>query len=159
MKKDVSIGRILSCIHRHSSMYLHKKFTAWDLGSGSHHFLLLLSRRDGRTQQEMTRELRMDKANTARAVKKLIENGYVVKRQDPEDHRAVRIFLTEKGRALLPDLKKVLHHWSAVLTRGFTDAERAETGRLLTKMAENAVEHVTHEKINHHHTAANNKAS
>ncbi|MBN2417547.1 MarR family transcriptional regulator [bacterium] len=142
MKKQFSPGRMLSCIHRHTGMYLHKIFAEWGLGSGSHHFLLLLSRNDGLTQQEMTEMLRMDKANTARAIKKLVANGYVSKQQASEDHRAVHIFLTDKGRALIPELRQVLHDWSAVLTEGFSEAEKAETERLLTRMAENAVEHV-----------------
>lgn len=142
MKKYFSPGRVLSCIHRHTGMYLHKTFADWGLGSGSHHFILLLARRDGLTQQEMTDMLRMDKANTARAIKKLVANGYVVKQQDSADHRAVHIFLTDKGRALIPELRRVLCEWSAVLTEGFSEAEKAETERLLTRMAENAVEYV-----------------
>ena len=108
MKKHFSAGRMLSCIHRHTGMYLHKTFAEWGLGSGSHHFILLLARRDGLTQQEMTEMLHMDKANTARAIKKLVAGGYVIKQQDSEDHRAVHIFLTEKVRDLIPELRAVL---------------------------------------------------
>jgi len=142
MKEQFSIGKILSCIHRHSRMYLHHELADTDLGGGSLHFLLILSRKNGLTQQDLTHMLHMDKANTARTVKKLIKNGYVQKQKDPEDHRAVRIFLTDKGEKLLPRIQKVLTHWSEILFRGLNPDEKQEASRLIKKMADNAVAHV-----------------
>ena len=110
MRKKENIGRLLACLHRHGHMHLHRAFSSWELGSGSHHFLLLLAHRDGVTQAELTEILHCNKATTARAVRKLRENGYVRKLQDPNDHRAVRIYLTDQGKALVPKIKSILRN-------------------------------------------------
>jgi len=142
MRKKESIGRILGCLHRHGSMYLHRQFFTWDLGIGSHHFLLILAHQDGLTQAELTQAMHFDKANTARAVQKLLDSGYVQKQQDPADHRAVRIYLTHKGKALVPKIRSVLRNWTDILTAGLSPTEKEETLRLLRKMVYNAVEYV-----------------
>ena len=142
MKTGTSIGRIIGCVYRHSQMYLNRELADWGLSSGSHHFLMLLARKDGITQKAITDMLRIDKANTARAISKLIDQGYVVKIPDENDQRAVKIFLTEKGREIIPELRKILKGWSDQLTEGFEPEEKDEALRLLGMLAENAVEHV-----------------
>lgn len=142
MKKGQSIGRLISCVNRHSQMYLNRELSDWGLASGNHHFLLMLSKEDGIHQKALTDMLRIDKANTARAVEKLINNGYVVKVPDKSDQRAVQIFLTDKGKAIIPELRKVLRGWSDELTAGFSPEEKEEALRLLGRMAENSVKHV-----------------
>ena len=81
-------------------MYFHREFSEWNLGGGSHPFLMILWHHDGLTQTDLTDMLHMDKAGTARTLSRLTELGYVEKRTDETDHRAHRIFLTNKGREL-----------------------------------------------------------
>lgn len=150
MKEKENIGRILSCLHRHGHMYLHREFSPWALGSGSHYFLLILSHHDGLTQAELTEVLHLDKANTTRTIKKLLEDGYVHKQQDPHDHRAVRIYLTDKGRSLVPKIRSILHNWTDILTIGMLPSEKKDSLRLLKKMVDNAVKHVKGNGSKHH---------
>lgn len=142
MTKHESIGRMMGCLHRHSRMYFHRAFAEWDIGSGSHPFLMILWHQDGLTQKELTEMLHLDKANTARALARLMDLGYVTKKRDEEDQRAYRIYLTERGRELVPRMKKVMRRWTDVLTSGLSEEEKKETMRLLSKMADNAVEYV-----------------
>ncbi len=55
---------------------------------------------DGVTQQELARRLLVTKGNMTGLVRRLVERGWVHKRVDPEDARAVRLALTAAGRRL-----------------------------------------------------------
>jgi DNA-binding MarR family transcriptional regulator len=151
MRKNESVGRLLGCLHRHGRMHLHRAFSQWKLGSGSHHFLLILAQRDGLTQAELTEELHIDKANTARTMQKLLDSGYVRKQPDPDDRRAVRIYLTEKGKRLIPKIISIITNWTNTLTAGLSPKEKEAALRLLRKMVDNAVEGVRDKAINQHH--------
>lgn len=144
MMKRENIGRLMGCLHRHGRMYFDRKFSGWDIGSGSHPFLMILWHQDGLTQKELTEMLHLDKASTTRALARLTKLGYVIKKRDEKDHRAYRIHLTDKGRKLVPEMKTVMIQWTDVLTSGLSDEEKNEALRLLRKMADNAIEHVRH---------------
>ncbi|WP_243466358.1 MFS transporter [Methanosarcina mazei] len=46
--------------------------------------------------------LKIDKGTTARAIQKLVDEGYVFRQRDEKDRRSYRVFLTEKGKKLEP---------------------------------------------------------
>lgn len=80
----------------------------------------------------------MDKTTTARAIKELVELGYVTKKHDCQDRRFCRLSLTAKGKNIVPRLERTLERWTEVLGTGFTQSERQLAIDLLKKMAENA---------------------
>ena len=48
--------------------------------------------KDGIKQEEMASSLNIDKGTTARAIKKLEEEGYIYRQKDKEDNRAQLVF-------------------------------------------------------------------
>jgi DNA-binding MarR family transcriptional regulator len=144
MKDRESLGRMLGCLHRHARMYFHREFSAMGLGSGTHHFLIYLHHHDGCTQQELSHGLHMDKANSTRAIKKLIALGFVSRIKDEHDQRAFRVFLTESGKRSLPRIKRVLENWTDILALDMNSEERDQAMRLLRRMSANAVAHIHH---------------
>lgn len=144
MEEHESLGRLLGCLHRHARMYFRREFSSRGLGSGIPHFLVYLHHHDGCTQQDLSRGLHMDKANSARAVKKLLQFGLAERKRDPRDRRAFRLFLTDRGRSLLPGIERTMSAWTDIISRGLTDAERGQAMRLLRKMSANAVSHIHH---------------
>ena len=75
MKKQKSVGRLVSCIHRNIHSYLHHYLEQYELGSGQLHFLMILYKKDGINQETLAEIINIDKATCARAIKKLIDNG------------------------------------------------------------------------------------
>jgi len=134
-----SIGRYLSCLYRHTRMYLDRQLRDYGLGYGSLSFLMTLFRNDGIHQEELSRILNIDKATTARAIKRLMSLGYVIRKQDPKDRRAYRLHLTEKGLSLKPILARTSAKWSQILTAEFAPEERTRVLELLKKMSHNSV--------------------
>jgi len=138
MREQKSIGRLLAHLHRQGSIYLQRHLSTWGVGSGSHRLILMLFHGEGVSQRELARELHLDKAAVARMIKKLSQAGYIRKEVDPEDRRASKIHLTEDGRELVPQIRKVLNGWSNVLTGGFSPREQEEVLGLLERMSINA---------------------
>ena len=63
-------------------------------------------RNDGITQEQLSNNIEIDKATTARAVAKLIEAGYFTKVNNAEDRRAYNIYATDKARDMRKDIEK-----------------------------------------------------
>ena len=85
-----------------------------------------LFQKDGVNQESLVQSINLDKANVTRAVQKLVKEGYVFQQRDNEDRRSYRIFLTEKGRAIEPGLKKIALEWENILLSSF-DSDKKQT--------------------------------
>jgi DNA-binding MarR family transcriptional regulator len=125
-------------MYRYGQSYISKKLEPYKIGSGQYVFLLALNRNDGISQEELSDDLRIDKATTAKAVKKLIEDGYISRDINAGDKRAYRVFLTDKAKAVLPIVLETIDGWETNLTAGMTWQEKRQMNDLLYRMAENA---------------------
>ena len=136
-----SLGRLISYLYRQAQRYFEREFSEYGLGQGTFAYLHLLLHRDGINQQELSERLRVDKATTTRALKKLVELGFVRRERDSHDHRAYRIFLTQKARDLEPEFMRARRVWTDLLADGFTQEERDSALKLLERMVDNVVRH------------------
>ena len=59
-----------------------------------------LVRSPGISQQDLARKLFVGRSNMTMLLPQMEKRGLVERRSDPDDKRALRLFLTEKGRAL-----------------------------------------------------------
>ncbi|HDN50772.1 MAG TPA: MarR family transcriptional regulator [Thermoplasmatales archaeon] len=132
-----SIGRLISHLHRHIHMYIDRRLERYGIGSGQFPFLMRLYRNDGVNQETLARFLDVDKATSARAIKKLEDAGYVRRERDAEDSRAYRIFLTEKGKSVKPAIKNISRELREVALSGFTGKEKDLIILLLERMIRN----------------------
>jgi DNA-binding MarR family transcriptional regulator len=137
---EASLGRWISIIHRYGQSYLEKQFGGLDVGYGHIAFIRALSRRDSLSQEELSEVLSIDKTTTARAIKTLVELGYVARSPDSTDRRIYRLSLTAKAKAITPLIKESLRTLSEVLSSGLSENERQLVLGLLKRMAENAKE-------------------
>lgn len=132
-----SMGKYISILYRSGAMYFNHNFQDCNIGSGQYPFIIFLSRNEGVTQEEMSSSLYIDKGTTAKAIKKLEQEGYVRREIDTKDKRAYRVYLTEKGRIVTLNIFKVLHSWNDILTSDFTEEEKQQALNLLQRMLDN----------------------
>jgi DNA-binding MarR family transcriptional regulator len=138
MTKNIeTIGRYISILYRSGKMYINSNFEKYNIGNGQYLFLMFLSHREGVTQEEMSCKLFIDKGTTAKAVKRLEDEGYIKRQVDDKDKRAYKVYLTEEGRKITAEISKVLHDWNNILTSGFTEEEKETALNLLQRMLEN----------------------
>ncbi|MFH8251061.1 MarR family winged helix-turn-helix transcriptional regulator [Microbacterium sp. B2969] len=78
----------------------------------------------------------VDQPRASRLVQQAVELGLVRREADPDDARRTRIALTDEGRGLVRGFRGERRDAIDSALAAFTDAERAELARLLTKLAD-----------------------
>jgi DNA-binding MarR family transcriptional regulator len=111
-------------IYRSTQAYTNEVLGKFNLGSGTYLYLLTLFRKEGINQNQISKELVVDKALSARAIKKLIDLEYIRKEADPEDSRAYKLYLTEKAKKIIPDIKMELNKWNDMITQSLSEQEK-----------------------------------
>ncbi|AQS94035.1 hypothetical protein BXQ17_08135 [Polaribacter sp. BM10] len=96
MSKEIlrEIGKIYRALNSFSD-FLMKSI---NLEKGQYQFLLRVKENPGINQQDLSLNLLVDKTTTAKAIKKLVAKGYVIKKIEKKDKRNLNLYLTEKGK-------------------------------------------------------------
>lgn len=128
------IGKYIGELHRASGIYFSKKFSKFGIGAGQYVFLLNLYKNSGITQEELTEKVKLDKATTARAVKKLEDEGYVSRVKKESDKRAYRLELTEKAENIKEEVYSIMEQWENKVRSCLTKEETEELINLLIKL-------------------------
>lgn len=99
--------------------------------------LFLLSKTDGLSQKEIAAKLGV-KPSTITVMLKRIENGnLVVRKQDAEDNRVSRVYITEEGREVCEKAKSKMRLLNEECFGNFTVEEQVVLRRLLMQMRDN----------------------
>ncbi|MCM1988714.1 MarR family winged helix-turn-helix transcriptional regulator [Oceanirhabdus seepicola] len=122
MNKE-SLGKYISAIYRNSQSIINKKLEGYDIGSGQYDFLYVISTNEGISQKELSNILKIGKATTAKAVKSLMKSGYVKRERDEKDKRFYKLYLTEKGKEIVPKIESSFKFMIGVFSEGFSDEE------------------------------------
>jgi len=137
-KKEESLGRMVSIIHRIGQSHLGKKVESYNIGAGQIAMLAELLLKDGISQDEVASNFQCDKATAARALQHLECHGYVERRQSVNDGRVKKVFVTDKAREFQPILFSFLEEWTDTLFQGFSTEERKLVLRLLHRIVKAA---------------------
>ncbi|MFH5181716.1 MarR family winged helix-turn-helix transcriptional regulator [Paenibacillus sp. TAB 01] len=138
LDRQYTIPRWVSLLYRYGQMYIGDRLNDSDIGKGQYIFLNALYKQDGLSQEALSHELKIDKGTTAKALKKLEEQGYVLRKIRDEDKRSYRIFLTDKALRIKEEVRQVLIDWRHILSDGLTEQEQYAALELLEKMGRNA---------------------
>ena len=125
---------IVSMINKLGTAELSKRYSAYNLGHGSHQYLVALYIEDGISQDELTRRIAVDKVSTARAVERLKNAGYIQVQVDERDRRRHNIFLTELAQERQKEILQITQQWQSELLQTLDQQECAELTRLLGKI-------------------------
>ncbi len=131
------IGRWISILYRCGHQYIEKQLKPFNIGKGQFIFLAELYIEDGISQDELSNNLYIDKGTTARALLTLEREGFIERRQDMDDRRINKVFLTAKAHKIRDDFFAALNQGAEFFETGFTDDERRQALSLLKRMANN----------------------
>lgn len=84
---------------------------------------------------EIGEAIGVDQPRASRLIQQGVELGLVRREADPDDARRTRVALTEDGAGLVRGVRGQRREHLAEALADFTDAERSELARLLTKLA------------------------
>lgn len=136
-KQCDNIGKYISLLYRKGGIFISKGMEQYNIGQGQIMFLLELYAEDGRNQEELSKVLQIDKGTTARAIKKLEEEGYLRREKDDNDKRSNKIFVTQKGLDVKENIFSVLSKWESTISESLDEEERLLVIKLLKKVCSN----------------------
>lgn len=138
LKGKQTIGRYINLLHRMAGIYLGKELPPLNISPGQYIFLAELFDEQGLSQDELTKKVYVDKANTARALKKLEDNGLIKRKSDKHNKRIKRAYLEPAANSIKEDFWKILEGWSQVITKDIPENRQKQLLEDLHKMACNA---------------------
>ena len=130
--------KMLNNISRSQSVYRHSRISASDLNSGHYSFILAICREPGRSQEELARELCLNKSTVARALNSLETNGYILRTPLPNDKRQFSVHPTEKMLGVLPEVRKASAEWRDLLSEEISESDMQIFYSVLERMEERA---------------------
>jgi MarR family transcriptional regulator for hemolysin len=122
---EQTIGRMLYLAHRSVHDELDRRLH--EHGASLWNWVLLreAANADGASQRQLAALMRIEPPTLVRHLDKLVEEGLVERRPDPEDRRVLRVAVTDAGYARLAELHDVVHEVDAEL-RGILTKRDAE---------------------------------
>ena len=140
--------KTLNNISRSQAIYRHNRISATDLQTGHYAFVLAICRSPGRSQEDLARELCINKSTVARNLTALEEKGYISRTPLPNDRRQFSVYPTEKMLAVLPEIKKASNEWMTLLSEGIDQEELEIFNSVLERMQKRAREIISQQEEN-----------
>lgn len=131
-------ARFITLLFRMFTVYLNKEMPKLKIGIGQYIFLAELFDADGKSQEDLTRSTFLNKANTARALKKLEDLGYIRRVSDSNDQRVKHAYLEPAAREIEDEFWNIILKWSEILSRDLSKKRKEQLLTDLEKMADNA---------------------
>ena len=134
--------KTLNNISRSQATYRYGKISknVGDLQAGHYSYALAICRDPGRSQEELARELCVNKSTVARNLNYLENKGYITRIPLPHDRRHLSVHPTEKLLSAVPYIKEASIEWMTLLSEGIPKEELDTFNDVLMRMQERARE-------------------
>ena len=132
--------KMLNNISRSQAIYRNSRISAEDLQSTHYAFVLAICREPGRSQEELAKELCLNKSTIARNLTCLEEKGYIVRNPLPSDKRQFSVYPTDKMLSVLPEIKSASGEWMSLLSEGIDEEDLKIFNSVLERMETRARE-------------------
>lgn len=127
-------GFLFSDIARQMRLSFERRIVDTGLTGTQWRAMVYLFRKDGLTQTELASEVDVERASMGSVLDKLEIAGFVTRRDDPQDRRIRRVFVTAKATALIPKMAREASGLYAELFSCFSPEERNSLISMLTEM-------------------------
>lgn len=132
----------ISVTGRYGKIYLDKYLRELGTNSSQHMFIKKICECEGITQEKLQPVLHINKSNVARAVAQLSQNGFIRQEPSARDKRKVRLYPTDKARAVYARIVEIETEWINVITADFNDGEKRRFSGMLETAARRAMDAV-----------------
>ncbi len=99
--------------------------------------LFILSKKDGRSQKELADILNIKASTITVMLKRMEKANLVIRKQDSEDQRISRVYITEEGLELCEKARSVMNNLEEECFGNFTTEEKVILRRLFLQMKDN----------------------
>lgn len=123
------------------SIYIKKLMESYlsevNLGEGQYLILRNIYEDENITQKEMSITLDVNKATITKSIKKLSENGYVVRKKNPLNSKSYKLLCTKKGMDIVVEVERLIEVEKEILTTGIDGKDLEIFLKVLEKMTQN----------------------
>ena len=106
----------ISVLYRQFQIYINNNTKDLQISASEYIFLMEMYKNDNMSQEQLSKNLIIDKSATARAIKSLEEKEYIIRKKDDNDKRTNRIKLTKKCIEIKDRLSNLLEEWNNEIT-------------------------------------------
>ena len=92
----------------------------------------------GRSQEELARELCLDKSTVARVIAYLEKHGYITRISNEADKRQYLVYPTEKMLDVFPKVRAANMEWNKHIQAGISQEDLEVFFKVLSRMEESA---------------------
>jgi DNA-binding MarR family transcriptional regulator len=123
---DHSLNDHLAHLLTQANRHLNRQLSAEGVSIDQWRLMKVLSESGGMTMGKLAEELALNSPSVTKLVDRMVEDALVYRVPDPDDRRKVRMFLSDKGAAMLTSQdKRVREHETKVEdSYGNEDAQR-----------------------------------
>ena len=126
--------RQITKIAREVSKFTVKAMKAEGIGTAEFDFIHQVRHHPGITQAQVRDALKIDKGAAARRAASLEAKGYLVRRENPNDHRSQLLFATGKAETLRNSKATVEQTFYEWLLEELTESDRGNFCRILNEL-------------------------
>lgn len=132
-----SLGYLFSQICKHRRNKKNELLAEFGLHAGQDIFLYHLSKDDGQTVSSLAKNMCIEHATIANTITRMEANGFIKKVKDDSDKRVSRIFLKQKGKDAMKQVREVWRALETQTSEELTTQERIQLLRFLQQVLKN----------------------
>ena len=132
-------GGYLSVVYRQRQNFMRDKLQKFDIGVTDYPLLMILNKNQGLGCNEISKTNFINKSLVSKSVSKLIKLGYLMQKKDPNHRQRINLFLTDKGKGIIPEIRKITVEWEEKVMEDLSTDERKAFYLLMKKMYERSL--------------------
>ncbi|MCL2433678.1 MAG: MarR family transcriptional regulator [Clostridia bacterium] len=144
-KPETLLRRLLR-VSRMVNTLTADEYSRIHLSAGQPAVLLYLGENDGAVQGDLAQNLCIRPATVAINLRGMERARLIRRETDSFDLRVSRVYITERGKALLRDIRKVEKQAQERFFEGFSEAERETFIQLLGRVSDNLLDSYNNKK-------------
>ena len=135
---DNLFSKYLSCLYREERKYLNRMLREQRLGSAAVRFMMYIYHNQGSNQKTVCSAMGIDEGLGTRVMRKLEEEGMIVRTNSPEDARSHLLQVTEKGEIFVQQCKQLQREFWKEVGGWLTEDQKQKVMQVMEQLAENA---------------------
>lgn len=132
----IKIMKTLNNISRAQSVFRAEKLKG--VCPSHHSFILAICKNAGKPQEELAKELCLNKSTVARVLTQLEEKGLVKRVANEEDKRQFLVYPSEEMLSLVPAVREISKDFNSLILDGISEEELTVFYSVLSKIEETA---------------------
>lgn len=137
MNFEESMGFLLAKVATAHKNLLERSMAQGGLHAGQIFVLIALWEQDGQRQIDLAEALNLAAPTVNRTLAGMVEQGLVTRARYEDDARSTRIFLTDAGKAIRPEVEERWMEMEERIGADLTETERLILPQLLVKLLGN----------------------